>query len=126
MSFTRECLVITVDRRLTSQSVLAVLADLTVRRGVPDHIRSDNGPEFAAHAVRDWIAKVGAKTLFIETRLTLGERLHESFNGKLRDELLNIELFNDLREVKVLIERWRRALQHRPSTYIPRLPAADD
>ena len=120
--FTRECLAIDVARRLNSQSVLAVLADLMVRRGVPGHIRSDNGPEFAAHAVRDWIARVGAKTLFIEPGSPWGEAVkksiqwidfrsngyNESFNGKLRDELLNVELFNDLREAKVLIERWRK------------------
>ncbi|MEO1476628.1 MAG: IS3 family transposase [Pseudomonadota bacterium] len=106
--FTRECLAIDVARRLNSQSVLTVLADLMVRRGVPDHIRSDNGPEFAAHAVRDWIAKVGAKTLFIEPGSPWENGYNESFNGKLRDELLNVELFNNLREAKVLIERWRR------------------
>ncbi|MEM7188429.1 MAG: IS3 family transposase [Pseudomonadota bacterium] len=106
--FTRECLAIDVARRLNSQSVLAVLADLMVWRGVPDHIRSDNGPEFAAHAVRDWIARVGAKTLFIEPGSPWENGYNESFNGKLRDELLNVELFNDLREAKVLIERWRK------------------
>ena len=99
---------IDVARHLNSQSVLAVLADLMVRRGVPDHIRSDNGPEFAATAVRDWIAKVGAKTLFIEPGSPWENGYNESFNGKLRDELLNVELFNDLREAKVLIERWRK------------------
>ncbi len=120
--FTRECLAIGVARRLNSQSVLAVLAYTMVRRGVPDNIRSDNGPEFAAHAVRDWIAKVGAKTLFIEPGSPWGQTVkksiqcidfrsngyNESFIGRLRDELLNVELFNDLREAKVLIERWRR------------------
>ena len=106
--FTRECLAIDVARRLNSQSVLAVLADLMVRRGVPGHIRSDNGPEFAAHAVRDWIARVGAKTLFIEPGSPWENGYNESFNGKLRDGLLNVELFNDLREAKVLIERWRK------------------
>ena len=99
---------IDVARRVNSQSVLAVLADLMVRRGVPAHIRSDNGPEFAATAVRGWIAKVGAKTLFIEPGSPWENGYNESFNGKLRDELLNVELFNDLREAKVLIERWRK------------------
>ena len=89
--FTRECLVIDVARRLNSQSVLAVLADLMVRRGVPGHIRSDNGPEFAAHAVREWIMKVGAKTLFIEPGSPWENGYNESFNGKLRDELLNVD-----------------------------------
>ena len=105
--FTRECLAIEAERRLDCQSVLAVLADLMVRRGVPDHIRSDNGPEFAAKAVREWIARVGARTLFIEPGSPWENGFIESFNGKLRDELLNVELFNDLREAKVLIERWR-------------------
>jgi transposase InsO family protein len=125
--FTRECLAIDVARRLNSQSVLAVLADLMVRRGVPDHIRSDNGPEFAAHAVRDWIAKVGAKTLFIEPGSPWENGYNESFNGKLRDELLNVELFNDLREAKVLIERWRRHYNTiRPHTSLGYQPPAPE
>lgn len=105
--FTRECLEIDVARRLNSQSVLAVLPKLMVRRGVPDHIRSDNGPEFAATAVREWIAKVGAKTLLIEPGSPWENGYIESFNGKLRDELLNVEPFNTLQEAKVLLERWR-------------------
>lgn len=125
--FTRECLAIDVARRLNSQSVLAVLADLMVRRGVPDHIRSDNGPEFAAHAVRDWITKVGAKTLFIEPGSPWENGYNESFNGKLRDELLNIELFNDLREAKVLIERWRKHYNTvRPHTSLRYQPPAPE
>ena len=77
--FTRECLAIDVARRLGSESVLAILADLMVSRGVPDHIRSDNGPEFAAHAVREWITKVGAKTLFIEPGSPWENGYNESF-----------------------------------------------
>ncbi len=99
---------IEVARKLNSQSVLAVLADLMTARGVPDHIRSDNGPEFTAHAVREWVARVGAKTLFIEPGSPWENGYNESFNGKLRDELLNVELFNDIREAQVLIERRRR------------------
>ncbi|MEM8643619.1 MAG: IS3 family transposase [Pseudomonadota bacterium] len=125
--FTRECLAIDVARRLNSQSVLAVLADLMVQRGVPDHIRSDNGPEFAAQAVRDWIAKVGAKTLFIEPGSPWENGYNESFNGKLRDELLNAELFNDLREAKVLIERWRKHFNTvRPHTSLGYRPPAPE
>ena len=138
--FTREYLAIDVARRLNSQSVLTVLADLMVRRGVPDHIRSDNGPEFTAQAVREWIAKVGARTLFIEPGSPWDEIVkksihwidfrsigyNESFNGKLRDELLNVELFNDLREAKVLIERWRKhyntARPHSALGYKPPVP----
>lgn len=105
--FTRECLAIEVGRRLNSQNVLSVLADLMLVRGVPDHIRSDNGPEFTAKAVRDWLPKVGVKTLFIEPGSPWENGYNESFNGKLRDECLNVELFNDLLEAKILIERWR-------------------
>ncbi|MEM8991891.1 MAG: integrase core domain-containing protein, partial [Pseudomonadota bacterium] len=125
--FTRECLAIEVERRLDSQSVLAVLADLMVARGAPDHIRSDNGPEFAAHAVREWIARVGAKTLFIEPGSPWENGYNESFNGRLRDELLNTELFNDLREAKVLIERWRRHFNTvRPHTSLAYQPPAPE
>ncbi|MEL6244373.1 MAG: integrase core domain-containing protein, partial [Pseudomonadota bacterium] len=125
--FTRECLAIEVARRLNSQSVLAVLADLMVRRGVPDHIRSDNGPEFAAHAVREWIAAVGAKTLFIEPGSPWENGYNESFNGRLRDEFLNVELFNDLREAKVLIERWRKHYNTiRPHTSLGYQPPAPE
>lgn len=94
--FTRECLAIDVSRRFNSQSVLTVLSDLMVRRGVPDHIRSNNGSEFAAHAVRDWIAKVGAKTLFIELGSPWENGYNERLNGKLRNELLNTEVSNDI------------------------------
>ncbi|MEM1395827.1 MAG: IS3 family transposase [Pseudomonadota bacterium] len=125
--FTRECLAIDVARRLNSESVLAVLADLMVSRGVPDHIRSDNGPEFAAIAVREWIAKVGAQTLFIEPGSPWENGYNESFNGKLRDELLNVELFNDLREAKVLIERWRKHYNTiRPHTSLGYQPPAPE
>ena len=105
--FTRECLAIEVARCLNSQSVLAVLADLMVTRGVPGYIRSDNGPEFVAKAVRDWVSRVGAKTLFIEPGSPWENGYNESFNGKLRDECLNVELFDTLIEAKILIERWR-------------------
>ncbi|MEO1042647.1 MAG: IS3 family transposase [Pseudomonadota bacterium] len=125
--FTHECLAIDVARRLNSQSVLAVLADLMVSRGVPDHIRSDNGPEFAAHAVREWVSKVGAKTLFIEPGSPWENGYNESFNGKLRDELLNVELFNDLREARVLIERWRKHYNTvRPHTSLGYQPPAPE
>jgi len=105
---TRECLSIDVARRLTSEDVLERLSDLFVCRGVPDYIRSDNGPEFTAHRVRDWLACVAVKTLFIEPGSPWENGYIESFNGKLRDELLNREVFDTLLEAKVLIERWRR------------------
>ena len=106
--FSRECLAIEVARRLNSQDVLAVLAGLFVRHGPPEHIRSDNGPEFVARAVRDWLGRVGVQTLFIEPGSPWENGYCESFNGKLRDELLNTEIFDTLREAQVLIEGWRR------------------
>ena len=125
--FTRECLAIDVARRLNSHNVLAILADLMVRRGVPGHIRSDNGPEFAAIAVREWITKVGARTLFIEPGSPWENGYNESFNGKLRDELLKVELFNTLHEAKVLIERWRRHYNTvRPHTSLRYQPPAPE
>lgn len=105
--FTRECLAIDVSRRMTSEDVLERLSDLFVQRGTPDFIRSDNGPEFAAQRVRDWLENVGVKTLFIQPGSPWENGYIESFNGKLRDELLNVELFDTLLEARVLTERWR-------------------
>lgn len=104
---TRECLAIEVARRLRSDDVLFCLAELFVHRG-PTHIRSDNGPEFAAKAVRQWLQRVGVQTLFIEPGSPWENGYVESFNGKSRDELLNREPFATLWEVQVLVERWRR------------------
>ena len=106
--FTRECLAIDVARKLRSDDVLERLSWLFATRGVPDHVRSDNGPEFTAQAVRDWLKRVGVRTLFIEPGSPWENGYVESFNGKLRDELLNGEIFYTLREAKVLIEAWRR------------------
>ena len=105
--FTRECLAIDVARRLNSDDVLERLAWLMATRGVPDHIRSDNGPEFTARVVRTWLRRVGVRTMFIEPGSPWENGYCESFNGKLRDELLEREIFYTLREAKVLIERWR-------------------
>jgi putative transposase len=105
--FSRECLAIDVARKQSSEDVLERLSDLFVRRGVPDYIRSDNGPEFAAKRVKDWLERVEVKTLFIEPGSPWENGYVESFNGKLRDELLNGEIFDTLLEAKVLIERWR-------------------
>ena len=105
--FTRECLAIDVARKLCSDDVLERLAWLMATRGVPEHIRSDNGPEFTAQVVRDWLGKVGVKTLFIEPGSPWENGYVESFNGKLRDELLDREIFYTLEEAKVLIEMWR-------------------
>ncbi len=104
---TRECLAIDVARTLKSDDVLERLAWLFVTRGVPEHIRSDNGPEFTARVVRKWLKRVGVKTLFIEPGSPWETGYCESFNGKLRDELLAREIFYTLKEAKVLIERWR-------------------
>jgi len=90
---------------MTSESVLERLSDLFVRRGVPDHIRSDNGPVFAATRVREWQGRVGVKTLSIELGSPRENGYIESFNGKLRDELLDREIFDTLLEPKVLTER---------------------
>lgn len=106
--FTRECLAIRIDRKLNSSDVIDVLSDLFILRGVPGHVRSDNGPEFIAKAVREWIVAVGAKTAFIEPGSPWENGYCESFNSKLRDELLNGEIFYSLAEAKVIIEAWRR------------------
>jgi transposase InsO family protein len=106
--FTRECLAIRIGRKLRSTDVIDVLSDLFILRGVPDHIRSDNGPEFVAKAVRDWISAVGAKTAYIEPGSPWENGYCESFNAKLRDELLNSEIFYSLAEAKIIIESWRR------------------
>lgn len=105
--YSRECLAIDVSRRLTSEDVLERLSDLFIRRGVPDYIRSDNGPEFTAKCVKEWLARVEVKTLFIEPGSPWENGYIESFNGKFRDELLDGEIFDTLLEAKVLIERWR-------------------
>ena len=106
--FTRECLAIRIDRKLNSTDVIDALSDLFILRRVPGHVRSDNGPEFIAKAVREWIAAVGAKTAFIEPGSPWENGYCESFNSKLRDELLNSEIFYSLAEAKVIIEAWRR------------------
>ena len=106
--YTRECLAIDVSRRMTSESVLERLSDLFVRRRVPDHIRSNNGPEFTAMRVREWLGRIGVKTLFIEPDSPWENSYMEPFNGKLRDEFLDREIFDRLLEAKVLTERWRQ------------------
>jgi transposase InsO family protein len=105
--FTRECLAIDVERRIGSDDVLERLKELFVERGTPQYIRSDNGPEFVAKAVTEWVRNLGVTTLFIEPGSPWENGYVESFNGKLRDELLNTELFDTLLEAKVLVERWR-------------------
>jgi putative transposase len=106
--FTHECLAIRVSRRLKSIDVIDVLSDLFILRGVPEHIRSDNGPEFVAKGVQKWIAAVGATTVYITPGSPWENGFIESFNARLRDELLNGEIFYTLREAQIVIESWRR------------------
>ena len=108
MRTTRECLSLDVARRLRSDDVLARLAQLFVERGPPTLLRSDNGPEFTATAVRDWLHRVGVTTLFIEPGSPWENGSGESFHGKLRDECLNRERLDTLLEAQILIEGWRR------------------
>ena len=105
---TRECLAIVVARKIRSHDVLEVLADLFVRHGPPEYLRSDNGPEFTTKPVRRWLGRVGVETLFIEPGSPWENGYNESFNGKLRDELLNGEIFYSLAQAAVLVEQWRR------------------
>ena len=106
--YTRRCLAIVVARKLRSDDVLHCLTDLMVAHGTPEHVRSDNGPEFVARNVREWLGRIGVKTLFIEPGSPWENGYFESFNSKLRDELLAGEQFSTLHEAKVLIEQWRR------------------
>jgi transposase InsO family protein len=106
--YTRESLAIVVARKIKSDDVLHCLTDLFVKQGPPEHIRSDNGPEFTAKAVRSWLGRIGVKALFIEPGSPWENGYNESFNGKLRDEVLNREIFYTLREAQVIIERWRQ------------------
>ncbi len=125
--FSRECLAIEVARRLNSSDVLDCLGELFVNRGLPDYIRSDNGPEFTALAVREWLQKLGVQTLFIEPGSPWENGYVESLNGKLRDELLNGEIFYTLTEAKVLVECWRREYnQVRPHSSLGYRPPAPE
>jgi len=123
--YTRECLAIRADRHIRSSDVIETLTELMVVRGVPDHIRSDNGPEFTARAIRDWLGKVGAKTLYIEPGSPWENGYVESFNGKLRDELLDREIFYTLQEVQVLTEEYRQTYNRiRPHSSLGYRPPA--
>ena len=125
--YTRECLAMRVDRHISSQDVIDQLYELFLLRGVPEHIRSDNGPEFTAKRVRDWLVGLGVKILFIEPGSPWENGYIESFNGKLRDELLNREIFTTLIEAKILIEQWRRKYNHvRPHSALRYRPPAPE
>ena len=105
---TRQCMAIKVARKIRAHDVLEVLADLFARHGPPEHLRSDNGPEFTAKLVRQWLARLGVQTLYIEPGSPWENGYNESFNGKLRDEFLNGEIFYTLPEAVILVEQWRR------------------
>ena len=126
--YTRECMQTRVERHLNSRDVTDALFELFVLRGIPEHIRSDNGGEFTARAVRKWLGNLGVKTLFIEPGSPWENGYIESFNGKMRDELLNRESFSTLAEAKVLIEQWRREYNqvrpHSAKGYRPPAPEA--
>lgn len=104
----KECLASFVDRRIRSQDIILILADLFIQHGIPEHIRSDNGPEFIARKLRKWLKEIGVKTLYIEPGSPWENGYCESFNGKMRYQLLDGEIFYTLFEAQVIIERWRR------------------
>ena len=126
--YTRECLAIRVARRLGRYEVIEALADVMLYRGIPEHIRSDNGPEFVAKELRSWLAKVGTGTLYIEPGSPWENGYCESFNGKLRDECLNGEIFYSLKEAQIVIEKWRMVYNtlrpHSALGYRPPAPVA--
>jgi transposase InsO family protein len=105
--YTRRCLAIHVARRIRSKEALEVFADLIIRHGTPEYIRSDNGPEMVAKNLRGWLQRIGTQTAYITPGSPWENGYCESFNGKLRDELLNGEIFYTLREAQVIIEHWR-------------------
>ena len=106
--YSRQCLALVVDRSFKSDDVLHALSNLFLIYGIPENIRSDNGPEFTAKAVRRWLERVGIKTAFIEPGSPWESGYNESFNGKLRDEVLNREIFYNIKEARVIIENWRK------------------
>jgi transposase InsO family protein len=125
--YTRECLAMRVGRKLTAEDVQECLTELFCRHGVPKHVRSDNGPEFIAERVRSWLVELGSEPLFIEPGSPWENGYQESFNGKVRDELLNGEIFDTLWEAKVLTEAWRQKYnQVRPHSALGYRPPAPE
>jgi len=125
--FTRECLAIRVARSLTSEDVQECLTELFCSRGVPVHLRSDNGSEFTNHKIRTWLSELGAKTLFIEPGSPWENGYIESFNGKMRDELLNREIFYTLEEARIILQQWRKVYnQIRPHSALGYRPPAPE
>ena len=111
--FTRECLALEVGRTMTATDVVDVLIELVQTRGVPGHIRSDNGPEFIAGAIRSWLGRSGIGTLYIAPGSPWENGYAESFHARLRDELLNLEVFATVAEGKMLATQWRLEYNHR-------------
>ena len=126
--YSRECLTIWVKRKLNSTDVIDVLTDLFILRGIPAFIRSDNGPELIAEAVRNWISAVGAKTAYITPGSPWENGYCENFNARFRDELLNGEIFYSLKEAQIIIEQWRKHYNtkrpHSAPGYRPPAPEA--
>jgi putative transposase len=126
--YTRECLAIHIGRKIKASDVLYTLSELFILRGAPDYLRSDNGSEFTAEVVRGWLQRLGVKTLYIEPGSPWENGYIESFNGKLRDELLNGEIFDSVTEAQVITERWRRHYNtirpHSSLAYRPPVPEA--
>lgn len=111
--FTRECLAVEAARSFTARDVILTLQYLFAVRGAPEHIRSDNGPEFVAHEIQRWLSQASVRTLYIKKASPWENGYVESFNGKLRDELLNRELFLGLDEARYVLDEWRLAYNHR-------------
>jgi transposase InsO family protein len=126
--YTRECLALRVERRLNSRDVIETLSDVMLWRGIPEHIRSDNGPEFVSKQLREWLRSLGTGPLYIEPGSPWENGYCESFNGKLRDECLNGEIFYSLKEAQIVIEGWRREYNtvrpHAALGYRPPAPGA--
>ena len=125
--FTRECLAVEPGQSLGGVEVVDILSRIAMQRGAPKRIHCDNGSEFTARVVRDWLKAVGVRTLYIEPGSPWENGYVESFNGKLRDELWNVEYFESLKEAQVLVERWRRAYnQRRPHSALGYRPPAPE
>ena len=124
---TRECLALHVARSITSREVIEQLYELFLLRGVPEHIRSDNGSEFTARTIKCWLADLGVKALYIEPGSPWENGYNESFNGRLQDELLKREIFMTLKEARILVERWRWEYNHiRPHSSLGYRPPAPE
>lgn len=122
---TRECLTVEVERRFKAADVVETLAGLFKKHGAPRYIRSDNGPEFIARAVKEWLKKSGVETLYIEPGSPWENAFVESFNGRFRDELLNREVLTSLTEAKVMVRQYVKEYnEHRPHSSLGYLPPA--